>query len=81
MTTQELNDRDGRLIANIESVLRVHRQLCEYAAALQVSVENATIVLRGELPNSDLKAELVPAVRQAGVLYRIDDYVRVSNGN
>ena len=78
MTTQECNVRDNRIVAKIESVLRVHQQLQQYTAALQVSIENAVIVLRGELPSSNLKSQLVPAVRQAGVLARVDDCVQVS---
>jgi hypothetical protein len=77
MTTQECNVRDSRIVAKIESVLRVHQQLQQYAAVLQVSIENAVIVLRGELPSNSLKSQLVPAVRQAGVLARVDDCVQV----
>ena len=78
MTIQECNTRDKRMIDNIQSVLRVHEQLRQYAAALQVSIENATIVLRGELPSVALKSQLVPAVRRAGVLDRVCNDVRVA---
>jgi hypothetical protein len=78
MTTQECESRDKRMIEKIQSVLGVHNQLRQYAAALQVSIENATIVLRGELPSPSLKAELIPAVRQAGVLSQVCNCVRVA---
>jgi hypothetical protein len=78
MTTQECDTRDKRMIDNIQSVLSVHERLRQYAAALQVSIENATIVLRGELPTIDLKAELIPAVRRAGVLSQVCDCVKVA---
>ena len=79
MTTNECDSRDKRMIDNIRTVLGVHRQLRQYAAAVQVTIENATIVLRGELPSPALKAELVPAVRQAGVLSQVCNCVRVAN--
>lgn len=79
MTTKECDSRDKRTIRNIESVLGVHDHLRQYATALQVTIENATIVLRGELPSGALKAELIPAVRQAGVLCQVCNCVRVAN--
>ena len=79
MTTQECNSRDRRLVDNIRSVMQVNPLLQQYATELQVSIENASVVLRGELPSPDLKAQLVPAVRQAGVLYRVTDCVRIAS--
>lgn len=79
MTSKESANRNLQLISNIESVLRVHDQLCQYAAALQITIENAAIVLRGELPSVALKAQLVPVIRQAGVLCKVQDCVEVRN--
>lgn len=79
MTTAECNSRDRRMVRNIQSVLRVHDQLRQHAAKLQVSIENATIVLSGELPEPALVAELVPAVRRAGVLARVCNRVQVGD--
>jgi hypothetical protein len=67
------------MINNIQAMFRVHEQLRQYATALQVSIENATIVLRGTVPSVDLKAELVPAVRRAGVLGQVSNCVDVAN--
>ena len=78
MTAKECDTRDARVIDSIQSVLRVHKQLCRYTTALQVSIENATIVLRGELPTFALRAELIPAVRQAGVLSQVSNCVQVA---
>ncbi len=78
MTTKECVSRDRRIIERIQSVFRVHGKLCHYAAALQVTIENATIIVSGELPSTALKAELVPAVRQAGVLSQVCDCVQVA---
>ena len=78
MTTQECNSRDRRMVDKIRLVMQVNPLLQQYATALQVSIENASVVLRGELPSPDLKAQLVPAVRQAGVLYRVTDCVRIA---
>lgn len=79
MTTQESNSRDRRIVENIHSVIRVDPRLRQYATAVQISVENASVVLRGELPNSELKEQLIPLVRQAGVLYQITDQVRIAS--
>lgn len=79
MTTQECCSRDRRLVDNIRFVMQVNPLLQQYATTLQVSIENASVVLRGELPSPDLKAQLVPAVRQAGVLYRVTDCVRIAS--
>jgi hypothetical protein len=78
MTTAECNSRDRRMVHNIQSVLGVHEQLRQYAAMVQVTIENGTIVLRGELPTPNLVAELVPAVRRAGVLGRVCNCVQVA---
>ncbi len=77
MTTQECDTRDKRTIENIESMLRVHKQLGEHADSLEVSIEDAAIVVRGELPSDRLKSELIPAVRQAGVLDKVCNCVQV----
>ena len=79
MTKQEHECQNRRTINNTQAMFRVHEQLRQYAAALQVSIENATIVLRGEVPSVDLQAELVPAVRRAGVLSQVYNCVQVAN--
>ena len=76
LTTQKPSQRDTRTIDRIQSILGV--RLGQSAAAVQVSIENTVIVLRGELPSSDLKRQLVPAIRQAGVLGQVSDLVHVS---
>jgi hypothetical protein len=50
-----------------------------HADSLQISIENSSVVLRGELPLAELKAFLVPAIRQAGVLNRVDDCVKIAS--
>ena len=77
MTVQEKISRDNRMISNIQAVLRVHNQLRQYAAAVQVSIEKSAIVLRGHLPSLALKQALIPAIRQAGVLAKVSNEVRV----
>ena len=79
MTTQESNSRDRRMVDNIRFVFHVNPLLQQYATALQISIENSAVVLRGELPSPDLKAQLVPSIRQAGVLYRVTDCVRIAS--
>lgn len=81
MTTQEHESNISRMINSIHAMFRVHEQLQHYATALQVSVENTTIVLRGQVPSIDLKAELVPAVRRAGVLSQVCNCVDVAESS
>lgn len=78
MTTQEYDSRNRRTIEKIRTVFQANRELCQYASLLEVSIENATIVVRGHLPSGDLKAELVPAIRQAGVLCQVNNCVLVA---
>jgi len=77
MTSHECDCRDKRIIDSIRSMLGVHDQLRQYAAAVQVSIENATIVLQGKLPSNQLKEALEPAIRRAGVLSKISNEVQV----
>ena len=77
MTVKEKMSHDNRIIGNIQSVLRVHAQLRQYATTVQVSIENTAIVLRGHLPSPALKQALIPAIRQAGVLAKISNEVHV----
>ena len=78
MTTAESVSRDQRQLNKILSVVSTDPVLRSHVATLQVSIENTTVALRGELPNAQAKTALFLAVRQAGVLDQISDYVRVS---
>ena len=77
MSNQEKLDRNHRILTSIQAVLRVHEHLWRYADLLQVTIENTVVVLRGSLPNADLKHQLVPAIRRAGVLSQISNEVHV----
>jgi len=79
MTTKECRSRDSRTIEGVVSILLVHQRLCQYASMLQVSMEDAMIVLRGELPSGDLKEELIPMIRRSGFLGRVSDLVVVKS--
>ncbi len=79
MTTKESQSRDSRTIECIQSMFRVDCRLCKYVSMLQVSIEGAVIVLRGQLPSGDLKAELLPAIRRAGFLGQVIDCVEVES--
>ena len=71
-------NRIERTLRQIRSMLKNHRRLGTYATRLQISIENATIILRGELPNDELRRELVPTIRSAGVLWQVQNQVDVS---
>jgi hypothetical protein len=78
MTLQEANARDARTIYNIKSIFRVNQLLRQCIGGVQITIENSTIVLRGKLPSSTHKAQLLPAIRQAGVLARVANEVHVA---
>jgi hypothetical protein len=78
MTAEECNRGEQQAIQNIRSVLSAHPRLCNYVSTLHVTIENVNIVLRGALPSRTLKAELIPAVRSAGVLRRVCVQVQVA---
>ncbi len=75
LTKQKPSQRESWTIDRIRSMFAV--RLGKYAAAIQISIENTVIVLRGELPSAAMKQELVPAIRQAGVLGQVSDCVQV----
>lgn len=77
MSSHEHNARDSRTVRNIRKVLAAHASLCRHAWRLEVAIESVRVVLRGTLPSQALQAELIPAVRSAGVLRQIDNRVRV----
>jgi hypothetical protein len=70
--------RVSQTLARVQALLSVHEQLGRYASTLQVSVEDTAIVLRGELPSETLRGELVPTIRQAGCLWRVNNEVHVA---
>ena len=70
--------RARQTLTRINSMIRMHERLGEYATRLQVSVENAAIVLRGTLPSQELSRELLPTVRRAGVLWQVKNRVNVA---
>jgi hypothetical protein len=78
MTTQECDSRDRRIVENIRTVLQANPVLGQYTGLLEVSIEHTAIVVRGNLPTDGLKAQLIPAIRQAGVLSRVNNCVLVA---
>lgn len=77
-TTQILDSRIERMIRRIDSVLCAHHDLCEYRDELEIAIEGSRIVLRGHLPSLALKQALVPAIRQAGVLGQVCNWVEIA---
>ncbi|MCM2370894.1 BON domain-containing protein [Aporhodopirellula aestuarii] len=77
-TSNENSSRAGRTLKRIQSMLRVHERLGAYAARLQIKVENTAVILSGTLPNQELRSELVPTIRRAGVLWQVKNRVDVA---
>ena len=78
MTSQECESREQRLIESIAAVLSVHETLQPYSKDLSVSIEDSTIIIRGRLPSTQLRSQLIPAVRKAGVLEQVVTEVEVT---
>ncbi len=78
MTTQECDSRDRRIVEKIRTVLQANPKLGQHASLIEVSIEHSAIVVRGSLPSDAMKAELVPAIRSAGVLSQVNNYVVVA---
>lgn len=77
MTTQECDSRDRRIVEKIRTVLQANPTLGQHASLIEVSIEHSAIVVRGNLPTDGMKAELVPAIRRAGVLSQVNNCVLV----
>ena len=71
------NGPEAQLIERIRSVFIGNQQINHYAESLEVSVEKTSIVLSGHLPTADLKQQLVPAIRRAGILWQVCNLVQV----
>ncbi|WP_442505644.1 hypothetical protein SH528x_004441 [Novipirellula sp. SH528] len=67
-----------RTLDRIQSMIRLHQRLGDYFASLEISFENRSVVLRGELPSDELRGELVPTIRQAGILCQVCNKVQVN---
>ena len=78
MTTQECDDRDRRIVEKIRAVLHANPILCQHASLIEVSIEHSAILIRGSLPTDEMKAELVPSIRRAGVLSQVNNCVLVA---
>ncbi|MCC9641828.1 hypothetical protein LOC71_06040 [Rhodopirellula sp. JC740] len=66
-------------LQRIENMFREHATLSDYADQLHVSIADSSVLLEGSLPTADLRSELVPSIRQAGVLWRIDNQVTIGS--
>ena len=68
---------EAQLIERIRSSFLGNQLINRHAESVQVSVEKSAIVLSGHLPSPDLKQQLIPAIRQAGILRQVCNLVRV----
>jgi hypothetical protein len=77
MTTQETELLESQWLRNILFVLAAQEPMRRCTSGLQITIEDAAVVIRGHVPSADLKSQLIPAVRRAGVLGRVFDCVQV----
>ncbi|WP_236696786.1 hypothetical protein [Rhodopirellula islandica] len=66
-----------RTLQRIEGMFQEHESLGRHASKLKITVQESKVVLGGTLPSLELRRQLVPSIRQAGVLWRIDNNVAV----
>lgn len=73
-----MSDRETRQIA--ETVIeRIHLVLRgTQFEDVQVQVTNACVVLQGCVPDADARNNLIDCVRQAGVLWRVDNQIQIA---
>jgi hypothetical protein len=76
MTTQECECRDKRVLDRIRTVLDAHNELKHYAHVIAISIDDTSVTLQGRLP-AKMRDALEPAVRRAGVLSKINNFVEV----
>lgn len=76
--TEPFARRKNQVIRNVHAMLAVHSQLRAFVEAIQVTIEHRAVVLRGRLPSKQLKDQLIPAVRQSGVLWKVNNQVDVA---
>lgn len=72
------NQREARAIDRIRAVLSVHDSLSNHANGLEFAIENSVVIVRGTLPTEVLRDQVIPAIRRAGVLARVNDCIQVS---
>lgn len=76
MTTSEAQTRAQQTLEKIEKMFANHDRLRNHVGSVAIAIEASQIVLTGQLPDAQLVDELVPTIRQAGVLCRVDNRVR-----
>ena len=75
--TSDRVSAEAKLISRIRSVFQENVQINDHADSVQVTVENTAIILSGNLPSADLKRQLIPAIRRAGILWQVCNLVHV----
>ncbi|MEM9364557.1 MAG: BON domain-containing protein [Planctomycetota bacterium] len=73
-----MSDQETRQIA--ETVIeRIHLVLQGPSFdQVEVQVTNACVVLQGVVPDAEAKSNLIDCVRQAGVLWRVDNQIQIA---
>ncbi len=64
-------------LERIQMMIQSDQRLKEYHDSLYISFEDGAIILRGQLPSDELRGELIPAIRRAGILNRVCNEVHV----
>ncbi|MEZ6089971.1 MAG: BON domain-containing protein [Pirellulaceae bacterium] len=75
----EAQRKEQRIIRNVRTMLKVHHRLRNEASDVRVSIKDNVVILRGSVATWEVKRMLVPAIRQAGVLWSVSNHVRAND--
>ncbi|MEM9825978.1 MAG: hypothetical protein AAF958_05290 [Planctomycetota bacterium] len=78
MTVEESACRDRQTLDRIENALRFDHLLQAHSGHLRVSKAAGAVVVTGHLPSPKLREAIVPMIRRAGVVDRVENKVLVS---
>lgn len=78
MTVDEFACRNRQTIDRIQNALRVDTVLSRHADRLQVSKSDDAVVVTGSVPDQRTVAAIIPMIRRAGVVDRVENRVDVA---
>ena len=75
----ETQRKEQLIIRNIRTMLKVHHRLRNEASNVVVAIRDNVVILSGSVPSHDTKSMLIPAIRQAGVLWSVSNQVNIND--
>ncbi len=72
LTSRESASRTERLQQRISSSLGYPDALGTFASDISITLQESAVILDGTLPQPELIERIIPSIRRAGVMARID---------